>query len=63
MCIRDSAHTALPMVEAWNFYKNKEFEHAIAQASTIQAPDWRKACIEWLERRKQSYDKKGKNKR
>ena len=57
------AHTALPMVEAWNFYKNKEFEHAIAQASTIQAPDWRKACIEWLERRKQSYDKKRKNKR
>ena len=47
------AYTAIPLVEAWNYYKQKDYKHAILQASTIQAPDWRKACMEWLERKEE----------
>ena len=45
------AYTAIPMVQAWSLYKQKDTKNAIAQASTIQAPDWKKACVQWLERK------------
>lgn len=44
-----------PMEEAWFTYKNKEnpnrYEDAILVANNISATDWRKACVEWLQRR------------
>jgi thymidylate synthase len=47
--------TASPMWNAWFAWKDKDnpnrVEKAIGLAKTIQASDWRKACVEWLERR------------
>ena len=44
--------TAMPMVEAWWCYKEGMVNEAINIAEDIQASDWRKACVEWLERKK-----------
>ena len=44
--------TAIPMVEAWWLYKEGMLSEAIDKANTIMATDWRKACVEWLERKK-----------
>ena len=47
--------TAVPMLQAWQHWKNKDDpqgrDKAIMSANDILAKDWRKACIEWLERR------------
>ena len=43
--------TAMPMVEAWWCYKEGMVNEAIDIAKDIQASDWRKACVEWLERK------------
>lgn len=48
----------VPMDEAWSVWKNKDefgqghIDRAIDACKQIQATDWRKACIEWLERRR-----------
>jgi thymidylate synthase len=46
---------AVPMMLSWEKWKDKSnpdrVEMAIASAENIVATDWRKACIEWLERR------------
>mgnify|MGYP003663928461 FL=1 len=46
---------AVPMLLAWQNWKNKDdpsrVETAVAHAGNIAATDWRKACVEWLERR------------
>ena len=47
------AYTAIPLVEAWNYYKQKDYKNAILQASTIKAPDWKRACVEWLQRKEE----------
>ncbi len=44
--------TAIPMVEAWWLWKGKMINEAIDKAREIEASDWRKACVEWLERKK-----------
>ena len=44
-------HTALPMFEANVARKAKEWDSALEFADSIAAPDWRKATLEWLERR------------
>lgn len=46
------AHVAYPMRAAWELYKIGELDGAIMKAKSIYAPDWEKACVEWLERRK-----------
>lgn len=43
---------AAPMRQAWQAHKAKNYDDAIHYAETIRAEDWRKACIEWLKRRK-----------
>ena len=43
--------TAFPMWEANRLRKRKDWDTAFAAASAIEAPDWRKATIEWLQRR------------
>lgn len=43
--------TVTHMVGAyWNF-KKRQREKALDMAQNIPAPDWRRACVEWLERR------------
>ena len=44
--------TAIPMVEAWWLWKEKMINEAVDKAREIKALDWRKACVEWLERKK-----------
>ena len=40
-----------PAVMAHWFFRHKENNKALFTAGQIQAADWRKACVEWLERR------------
>lgn len=42
--------TAGPIRAAWDLYKLDRLDEAIVCASTIGAPDWRLACVEWLKR-------------
>lgn len=42
--------TAAPMFTSW--YKRKmKSSNGLAEAKQIAAPDWRKACVDWIERR------------
>jgi hypothetical protein len=41
----------LPMMNAWELYKDNELEAAVVACNRIAALDWRKACQEWLTRR------------
>lgn len=47
--------TVAPMWNSWQAWKDKEnplrLEKAIQLAKQIQASDWNRACVEWLERR------------
>jgi len=49
-------HVTLPMMGAWTAYKNGDYRIASASVRKIGAPDWKLACLEWLQRR---FDKKG----
>ena len=46
---------AVPMHQSWEAWKDREngdyAENALNHADNIAATDWRRACIEWLERR------------
>jgi thymidylate synthase len=45
--------TVAPMDTAWHWFKyQKDLDKAMECASHVAANDWRKACIEWLERRR-----------
>ena len=46
------SRTAIPMVEAWWLYKEGLLGDAVGKANLIKAPDWRKACVEWIERKR-----------
>lgn len=43
-------NVAVPMAEAWDVRKRQQGT-GLQQADNIQALDWRKACIDWIERR------------
>lgn len=43
--------TAVPVFNSWVLYKNNLREEALKMAETISAPDWRTACVAWLQRR------------
>jgi thymidylate synthase len=43
---------ATPMYNAWVNYKENNIKGAIKYAKKIKAEDWKKACVEWLERKK-----------
>lgn len=43
---------AVPMVEAWWLWKDGMLDMAIGRAEEITARDWKKACVEWLERKR-----------
>jgi len=46
---------AVPMLQSWQAWKNKDapdfMDSAVYFADRIAATDWRRACMEWLERR------------
>ena len=42
---------AVPMASAWELYKAGDFLGALRLCELIAAPDWNKACTEWMERR------------
>ena len=44
--------TASPMYRSWRAWKYKRIDFALYHAKEIHDRAWRKACIEWLERRK-----------
>lgn len=41
----------LQMLHSYVLYKRGQYKHAYDAASRIAAPDWRKACSEWMQRR------------
>ena len=43
--------TAQIMDRSWKMYKMKKLQDALDIAKLIAAPDWRLACVEWLQRR------------
>ena len=43
---------AIPMRKAHVLYKAKDYDGALHQCQYIMASDWRRACIEWIQRRK-----------
>jgi len=47
---------ALPMVLAHDAHKQHDYELALVRAGGIGATDWRRAVIEWLQRRRQKHD-------
>lgn len=44
-------NVARPMLLSHEYYKKGQYDKAVAHAISIAAPDWRKACVEWLDRR------------
>jgi len=43
--------TATPMLKSWTLWKGKEKQAALETAQQIEDRAWRKACVEWIERR------------
>lgn len=43
--------TVVPAITAYVAHKNVKPEEALSMAKQIEAADWRKACVAWLERR------------
>lgn len=41
---------AEPLRLAWQMHKARNYSHAKVHATSIVAPDWRWACLEWLDR-------------
>lgn len=44
-------HVANPMALAWDLYKSGDKQKALEVAKTVGSEDWRRAAVEWLERR------------
>jgi hypothetical protein len=41
-----------PLVLAYEFYQKRNFDEALSVAEACKATDWRLACVQWLQRRK-----------
>ena len=52
--------TATPMFYAWTQYKQQNYNEALKHANEIDALDWKKASVEWLERRREKWESKTK---
>lgn len=48
-------NTATPMRLSWRHWKLRDFEKAYLYAESIEDRAWRKACLEWLQRRAKNY--------
>lgn len=47
-----------PLRRAWEYHLTKSYSHALQSVEKCQASDWKKACTEWLQRRKEKNDGK-----
>lgn len=54
------SNTLAPMLGCHYFFKEEGPERALSMVDLIDAQDWRRACKEWLIRRKVARDAKGK---
>ena len=45
---------AIPMREAYSYYKEKDFRSSFEIIYSIKALDWRTACLDWLRKREES---------
>lgn len=52
-------HVCVPMREAWNLHKEKDYAEAESECLGIRAADWRRACSDWLGRRRAKWEAKG----
>jgi len=50
---------AHPMVCAYWAHKKKDYDKALAEAQYIVPLDWKKACTDWLLKRKENFENKG----
>lgn len=48
--------TAEPIRTAWGRYKTGDMDSALSAAGDIKSEDWRRACVEWLRRRRAKRD-------
>ena len=46
---------AVPMRDAYAFYKEKNFKASYERVNLIKALDWRTACLDWLRKREKSF--------
>lgn len=46
------------MLNAWYKHKRRDYDTALYYANKILAPDWRAACVEWLQRRQAKHTQK-----
>jgi hypothetical protein len=54
-------NVAYPMVKAWEAHKAKDYPEAEAICARIRAADWRRASLEWIQRRHAKWSAKGGN--
>lgn len=52
------ATVVTPMWLAHWYYGEKNYDKSIACAKNVAAPDWRRAAVEWLERRRERHERK-----
>lgn len=52
------AKVAQPMCVAFHRHKRREYNRALQTIEAVEAPDWRKAGREWLQRRKAKWEAK-----
>ena len=52
--------TAVPMLRAWKDHKKKDYDSAFKHLKDIPALDWKKAAVEWLERKEKKWESKKK---
>ena len=52
--------TAVPMLLAWQSFKQKRYDEGFTRLERVKALDWKKASIEWLERRRKKWELKEK---
>jgi thymidylate synthase len=50
------SETAIPMLRAWKYYKEKKYTEALLHLKPVPALDWKKAATEWLERRRKKWE-------
>jgi thymidylate synthase len=46
------ATVAVPMAEAYAAYRKGDYDGALECSNRIKSADWRRACVEWLQRRR-----------
>ena len=48
------------MLLAWQSFKQKRYDEGFTRLERVKALDWKKASIEWLERRRKKWELKEK---